>query len=275
MTTVGYANKQRDEKRAQPGNQPHIPMAVLVNGMSASASEIVAGALKSLDRAVVLGTRTFGKGSVQVLYDNDDGSALKLTIAQYLTPGDVSIQSVGIVPDVLVEPVALAKERIALFHPSHALREQDLSAHLTSGNTRDGDKPSETLRFVAPEAAKKHVDTVPPAEGDKSEEPAVEEPQEPEDDDDTADTDEHFTEDYLITLARDLITQAKGWRRREVLAQSKPFFEKKSLEEQQKIVEGLGKLGVDWSASVVPARALPPVQRRGRVRPVSPAWRRR
>src|SRR5439155_21678527 len=95
------------------GNQPHIPMAVLVNHGSASASEIVAGALKNLDRAVVIGTRTFGKGSVQVLYDNDDGSALKLTIAQYLTPGDVSIQSVGITPDVRVEPTALSKDRVS------------------------------------------------------------------------------------------------------------------------------------------------------------------
>src|SRR6185295_1993069 len=89
VTTVGYAGKQRDEKRAQAdGYEPRIPLVVLVNGSSASASEIVAGALKNLDRAVVMGQTTFGKGSVQVLYDNpDDESALKLTIAQYLTPG--------------------------------------------------------------------------------------------------------------------------------------------------------------------------------------------
>ena len=76
---------------------------MLVNGGSASASEIVAGALKNLDRAVIIGTRTFGKGSVQELYDNEDHSKLKLTIAQYLTPGDRSIQNLGIVPDIQLQ----------------------------------------------------------------------------------------------------------------------------------------------------------------------------
>lgn len=245
VTTVGYANKQRDEKRAQPGNQPHIPMAVLVNGTSASASEIVAGALKNLDRAVVLGTRTFGKGSVQVLYDNDDGSALKLTIAQYLTPGDVSIQSIGIVPDILVEAAAITKDRVSLFHPSHALREQDLNAHLTSGNARNGDKPSEKLRFLAPDATKKKLDVSALPEGESKDDPAAEE----EDDEmlaEIADQD-RFTEDYPITLARDLLLQAKGWHRREMLGQSKSFFEKKSQEEQQKITEAFQKLGINWS----------------------------
>jgi carboxyl-terminal processing protease len=95
VTTVG--GKERDARRAtKKGTDTKAPMAVLVNGQSASASEIVAGALKNLDRAVVVGSTTFGKGSVQILYDNKDGSKLKLTIAEYLTPGDLSIQSIGV-----------------------------------------------------------------------------------------------------------------------------------------------------------------------------------
>jgi carboxyl-terminal processing protease len=120
VTTVGYANKRREETRAEPAEQPRIPMAVLVDGQSASASEIVAGALKNLDRAVIIGSRTFGKGSVQVLMDNPDGSALKLTIAQYLTPGDLSIQSVGIMPDIVLEPMSIKKTTWRCFVPTRA-----------------------------------------------------------------------------------------------------------------------------------------------------------
>ena len=184
VTTVGYANKQREEKRATQGNQPHIPMAVLVNRGSASASEIVAGALKNLDRAVIVGTRTFGKGSVQVLYDNDDGSALKLTIAQYLTPGDVSIQSVGITPDVDLDKRHHRQGQRASGCGAtiKRCRESDLDAHLKSNYTKSGDKPSETIKYLTPEvvakaAKKKSVDTFGPADenGEEDEEAAPEE----------------------------------------------------------------------------------------------------
>ncbi|MSP62375.1 MAG: peptidase S41 [Myxococcales bacterium] len=250
VTTVGYANKQREEKRATPGNQPKVPMAVLVDGGSASASEIVAGALKNLDRAVVLGSRTFGKGSVQVLYDNDDGSALKLTIAQYLTPGDVSIQSVGIMPDIALEQAALSKERVSIFRQRHGLREQDLDAHLTSRNAQAAGKPVETVRYLW-DAPKKKDPTSLPRDDSKAkdpDDPEAEADAEPEDEMLTGDEKFKEDKDFEVAFARDMLAQAKGWKRHEVLASSRGFLDKKMADEQVKIAEALKKLGVDWAA---------------------------
>ncbi|MGZ3405689.1 MAG: MXAN_5808 family serine peptidase, partial [Polyangia bacterium] len=248
VTTVGYANKQREEKRANPGTQPHVPMAVLCNGGSASASEIVAGALKNLDRAVIIGQRTFGKGSVQVLYDNDDGSALKLTIAQYLTPGDVSIQSVGITPDVELDKVLVDKDKgVWLFREVKGMHEADLEQHLKSKFTHDGDKPFETYKYLALEPPKKAAKTPlrdDPRQADDDDGPAID--QDSEEDENPTDPDA-LVEDYEVDFARDLVSQAKGWKRREVLSSSKAFFDKKLADEQARIVEALKKLGIDWT----------------------------
>ena len=112
-----------------------VPIVVLVNGGSASASEIVAGALQDHRRAVIMGEKTFGKGSVQTILPMDNGSALKLTTARYYTPSGTSIQARGIVPDI-----ALERMRVSRIDTGGArVQESDLAGHLEGGEEEDLD----------------------------------------------------------------------------------------------------------------------------------------
>jgi carboxyl-terminal processing protease len=101
-TAARDVREQRTFTAQAQGTRPMLPMVVLVNAGTASAAEIVAGALQDHHRAVLVGTRTYGKGSVQDIFELADGSALKLTVARYFTPSGRSIQARGIDPDVLV-----------------------------------------------------------------------------------------------------------------------------------------------------------------------------
>jgi len=123
---------REDFIRNVPPSIKNVPMVVLVNGGSASASEIVAGALQDHKRAVVMGTQSFGKGSVQTILPLNSNAAIKLTTARYFTPNGRSIQAKGIVPDIIVEetPGGASRERV---------READLDRHL--GNGREQEPP--------------------------------------------------------------------------------------------------------------------------------------
>jgi carboxyl-terminal processing protease len=141
--TDGRLENQKQKYFARrPGSYTDFPMVVLVNGGTASASEIVAGALQDHKRAVILGTTTFGKGSVQTILPLDDNSALRLTTARYYTPSGRSIQATGIVPDIVLENVLMARVGEGPNRRIPGLREANLPRHFE--NKKGAAEPPQT-----------------------------------------------------------------------------------------------------------------------------------
>lgn len=140
---------QSDYLKNLPEWTKTVPMIVLVNGGSASASEIVAGALKDHKRAIIMGTQTFGKGSVQTILPLGNGTAIKLTTARYYTPNGNSIQAKGITPDITVEDATLSEtEKQGL-----SVREADLERHLINDKDQPGKPDLSAPKTPAPAPA--------------------------------------------------------------------------------------------------------------------------
>ncbi len=137
VSTVGRTAKDVEREFAhKKGTFNNLPLVVLINGGSASASEIVAGALQDHERALILGTTSFGKGSVQTLVSLPDHSGLKITVARYYTPKDRSIQAKGIVPDMYVAAEA------AVAKIENTRKESDLKGHIESADLSELAKSS-------------------------------------------------------------------------------------------------------------------------------------
>lgn len=229
VTTVGYGNKLREPKRARwSGTESEVPVAVLVNRGSASASEIVAGALKNLDRAVIIGERTFGKGSVQVLYDFADNSALKLTIAQYLTPGGISIQNEGVTPDIALKPAWIDEKSVRLFYEPKGHRERNLKSHLDRAGTQASQRrPTFSLTHLLER------------ESDEEEE-------------EKDDKKKGIEADYAVELARSFLLSAGHSSRSKMLRQGRSFLDGRQAKETDRVRTRLSQLDVDWAKRPTP-----------------------
>jgi carboxyl-terminal processing protease len=251
VTTV--SGRDREARRAEHGfGDTTSSLAVLVSGGSASASEIVAGALKNLDRAAIIGTRTFGKGSVQELYDNDDHSKLKLTIAQYLTPGDRSIQNLGIVPDIQLQRMYIPEKNdspqdfVRMLAPTRTYGEKDLDAHLVSTYAKDIDKPAFEVPYL--------VEKKKPAAGTGTPGAAAE--VKPPEDDDATDDDE-IVEDFEMRFAKQLVSSVSASTRPKLVAGANKLVQSVRAEEEKKLVAALQTIGVDWTAAAAAGTGKP------------------
>lgn len=139
--TEGRHPQSKDRFEATPGDMLNeVPIVVLINGGSASASEIVAGALQDRRRAVIMGTRSFGKGSVQTILPVTNTRAVKLTTALYYTPNGRSIQAEGIVPDIVIE-----RAEVKSVETDRRTKEADLQGSLSGGDPADSQSESEAL----------------------------------------------------------------------------------------------------------------------------------
>ncbi|MEM6995182.1 MAG: MXAN_5808 family serine peptidase, partial [Myxococcota bacterium] len=267
VSTVGVASPREESRADDRYDFADLPMVVLIDQGSASASEIVAGALRNLGRAVLMGRRSFGKGSVQVLHERKVGDkelALKLTIAQYLTPGDVSIQSVGVSPDLETVPVWVGEDHIAYFGRERfdMLREEQLAAHLESRAAKtqriehgplyfldrgsvDPDKPRENKDDAArlKDKAEAKAERTPLREGDKE-----------------VDADARtkiLLEDPEVRLARDFILWAPSTRREDLLPKMSAFVDEQKELEAKRIAGSLTARGIDWSKGPKPTTGAP------------------
>ncbi|MFA5812329.1 MAG: S41 family peptidase, partial [bacterium] len=239
VSTVGPREQVVDQSVAHAGGtEPDYPIVVLINEGSASASEIVAGALAANDRAITMGQRSFGKGSVQTLFDLGDDAALKLTIAQYEPAGTVNIQLVGITPDIELLPKTVDPAAMNIVE-NETTREQDLEKHL------DNSLPAESGLKTLPNSTFKVSFLQPKEDEKKSEERSLKEYSKAPD----------LTGDFAVELARTLIAKAGMPVRKEMLSGAGPVIKEAEAAQQALIDGALKAQGIDWAS--IPASGAP------------------
>ncbi len=244
VSTVGPNGTDREETTAdRSGTEADYPIIVLMSASSASAAEIVAGALKNSERAAILGERSFGKGSVQEIMPFADTAELKLTVKRYLTPGDHSIQGLGIPPDIELNRAYVGQPRelkdasikgkpvksgprVSMFSRDKQVREADLSGHIINNDDRET-PPVFSLRYLAP---------LP-------------------DDTEVKSDRKDLSADFEVKLARDILISTRGGRRADVLRAAEPIVATYSRGQEASIATAFSDLKIDWTPCVAPAKA--------------------
>lgn len=239
VITVGPGGKSKDIQTAKKSKSDELdfPIVVLINSGSASGAEIMVGALKENNRVVVIGNRSFGKGSVQQLIDLIDGAAIKLTMAKYLTPYFNEVQSKGIIPDIYFTPVIITEDEIDLFREHSYLREEDL---LEEGNNKhkpksEIEKSVREIKYLK-EIAEKSEDSI--ENGD--DEPTFVDDEDPYKVGD-------LTKDNLVQFAKQIIKNTKKSERKAILEDISPLLNEIEDKEEKKMFFALKEIGIDWS----------------------------
>ncbi len=225
VITAGPMRKHEKLEKAKNTTKDigKYPLVVIINAGSASGAEIVAGALKDNNRAVLIGDLSFGKGSIQQLVDLMNGAALKLTVGKYLTPNFTDIQSVGINPDILLVQTHITKDEIVMFNEDLYAREKDLKKHLDESSKTE--LPFDKIKYLL------LVDNK--TKEEEKEEDYYKLPD--------------LSKDTHVQFAKTLIHNATTNKRDEILKQLKPIVEDFKKTEEVKIVSALNSLGIDWS----------------------------
>lgn len=233
VATAGRTEEDRSVRNATgSGTEPLYPLVVLIDSSSASAAEILAGALRNHGRALLIGETTFGKGSVQMVQPMPGGGALKLTSAQYLTPGDISIQAVGVAPDITFAPTTVEKKNMDIVPDRMRFSEADLDAHLDrpSSRTRDGVGRLETAIYITPGERK--------TDRSRFEKCFIDAPNR-----------KSYLDTYEEKFARELLSTSDAATTEELFVEARQLLEKDRGDYDKKVKTSLKELGIDWTAA--------------------------
>ncbi len=226
VVTVEPKGKQKIQMAKKSSKDlAKCPLVVIIDAGSASGAEIVAGALKDNNRAILIGDTSFGKGSIQQLVDLMNGAALKLTVGKYLTPNFTDIQSVGITPDILLAQAQISADEIILFNENRHFREKDLKKHLDEHSKAE--LPYEKIKYL-------FITDSETGEQKQKDEDYYKIPD--------------LEKDTHVQFAKKIILNTPSYNNNDdLLGQLKPIFEDFKKDEEMKISDALNTLGIDWS----------------------------